>query len=863
MRAPMALTSGTKLGPYEIQSQLGAGGMGEVYRARDTRLGREVALKILPESFARDADRLRRFEQETQAVAALNHQNILAIYDVGHHNATPFLVSELLEGESLRAVLDRGPLPQRKAIDYAVQVAKGLAAAHDKGIVHRDLKPDNLFVCRDGRVKILDFGLAKLAVKEPPEPDGATITSAHTAAGVVMGTASYMAPEQVRGESVDPRTDMFAFGAALYEMVSGRRAFRRDTAAETMTAILKDDVPEIADLEPPISPALDRIVRRCLEKSPDHRFQSAKDLAFALEAITQISGAKTGAQTPIPTALNHNRKIVYSAAAFFIAAAMLALGWWLGRGGGSASIPEYQQLTFRSGYLGNARFTPDGSIVYNATWEGGQNQLYMVRTDEVGSRELQIKDAELLSISKTGELAVRLNTDNRGGYLRSGTLARVPLSGGSPREVLANVQDADWAVDGQNMAVVRFVPETFHWRLEYPVGKVLFDTINWISTPKISPDGKQIAFADHENPDGDDEGSVAVIDLGGHERKLSSGWSALEGVAWSPTGDEIWFSASNSGSAQNLRAVTLAGKLRTIANVPGGMWLQDLRNGVALTITHQQRLNIRALPPGANEERDLSWLGWSYLRDISRDGTKVLFEEEAEGGGPNYTAYLRDIDGSPPVRMGEGEARAISPDKKWVITKPLKGDNLILVPTGAGEARQLTHDKITYGTVRFFPDGKQLLALGIEPGQGGRDYLISVTDGRSKPLTPEGVAGAALSPDGTKIAVRGPDGQLGVWPMDGSGLRPIPGVDSKFAVLGWAPDGASIYLFSSRNSDRAAKVYRVNPATGKMDFWKEFGGNLQSVGNSVGAPHFSADGRAYAYVYVQVLSQAYTVKGLK
>src|ERR1035438_9289173 len=522
MRAPMPLTSGTKLGPYEIQSQVGAGGMGEVYRARDTRLGREVALKILPESFASDADRLRRFEQETQAVAALNHQNILAIYDVGHHNATPFLVSELLEGESLRALLDRGPLPQRKAIDYAVQVAKGLAAAHDKGIVHRDLKPDNLFVCRDGRVKILDFGLAKLAVKETPGPDGATITSAHTAAGVVMGTASYMAPEQVRGESVDPRTDMFAFGAVLYEMVSGRRAFRRDTAAETMTAILKDDVPEIADLEPPISPALDRIVRRCLEKSPDQRFQSAKDLAFALEAITQISGAKTGAQTPIPTAVpSHHRKITFSAAAFFIAAAMLALGWWLGRGSGSAPIAEYQQLTFRSGYLGNARFTPDGSIVYNATWEGGQNQLYMVRTDEVGSRELQIKDAELLSISKTGELAVRLNTDNRGGYLRSGTLARVPLSGGSPREVLANVQDADWAVDGQNMAVVRFVPETFHWRLEYPVGKVLFDTINWISTPKISPDGKLIAFADHENPDGDDEGSVAVIDLDGHERKLS------------------------------------------------------------------------------------------------------------------------------------------------------------------------------------------------------------------------------------------------------------------------------------------------------------------------------------------------------
>jgi serine/threonine protein kinase/Tol biopolymer transport system component len=860
----MPLTSGTKLGPYEIQSQLGAGGMGEVYLARDTRLSRKVALKILPESFALDADRLRRFEQETQAVAALNHPNILAIYDVGQHNGAPFLVSELLEGEPLRAVLDRGPLPQRKAIDYAVQIAKGLAAAHDKGIVHRDLKPDNLFICRDGRVKILDFGLAKLAVKELPEPDGATMTSAHTAAGVVMGTASYMAPEQVRGESVDARTDMFAFGAVLYEMVSGRRAFRRDTAAETMTAILKEDVPEIADLEPPISPALDRIVRRCLEKSPDHRFQSAKDLAFALEAITQTSGPKTGAQSPIHAAApSHGRKIAFSAAALVLAAAMLGLGWWFGRGSGSASIPDYQQITFRSGYLGNARFTPDGSIVYSATWEGGPDQLYMARTTEVGSRELQIKDAELLSISKTGELAVRLNSDNFGGYKRSGTLARIPLSGGSPREVLDNVQDADWAADGQNLAVVRFVPETSHWRLEFPVGKVLFDSINWISNPKISPDGHRVAFADHENPDGDDEGSVAVIGLDGQEKKLSSGWTSLEGVLWSPAGDDIWFSASNSGSAQSLRAVTLGGKLRTIANVPGGMWLQDLRNGVALMITHQQRLNIRALPPGAKEERDLSWLGWSYLRDISRDGTKVLFEEEAEGGGPNYTAYLRDTDGSPPVRMSEGEARAVSPDNKWVITKHLKEDDLILVPTGAGEVRQVTHDKISYSTVRFLPDGKQLLAAGFEPGHGGRDYLINLSDGSSKPITPEGVVGVVLSQDGRKIAVRGPDGKLAVWPMDGTGLQPIPGVDPKYAVLGWTPDGTSLYLFSSRASDKAAKVYRVNPATGKMDFWKEFGGNLQSVGNSVGAPHFSADGKAYAYVYVQVLSQAYTVKGLR
>ena len=280
----MSLTPGTKLGPYEIVSPLGAGGMGEVYRARDTRLGRDVALKILPDSFAREPERLHRFEQEARAVAALNHANILAIHDIGEQGGSPFLVSELLEGESLRAVLDRGALPQRKTIEYGVQIAHGLAAAHEKAIVHRDLKPENVFVTKDGNIKILDFGLAKLVRKKSDGLDGATLTSSPTVAGVVMGTAGYMAPEQVRGEDVDARTDIFAFGAVLYEMLSGRRAFGRDTAAETMTAVLKEDPPELADPGHVISPALDRTVRRCLEKSPAQRFQSARDLSFALGA---------------------------------------------------------------------------------------------------------------------------------------------------------------------------------------------------------------------------------------------------------------------------------------------------------------------------------------------------------------------------------------------------------------------------------------------------------------------------------------------------------------------------------------------------------------------------------------------------
>lgn len=840
--------------------------MGEVYRARDPRLGRDVALKILPESFARDGDRLRRFEQEEQAVAALNHPNIVAIFDVGHRNGAPFLVSELLEGESLRAILDGGPLPQRKVVDYAVQIANGLAAAHDKGIVHRDLKPDNVFVCRDGRVKILDFGLAKLASKGGAEPDGLTMTSSQTAAGAVLGTASYMAPEQVRGGSVDARTDMFAFGALLFEMVSGKRAFQRNTTAETMTAILNDDLPEITEVQTSVAPAMDRIIRRCLEKDPEKRFQSAKDLAFGLEALSQISTASPSAASAIEetTKAAFSRRLLAIFAAIASAGAALGLGWWIGRSTAATLPPEYQQVTFRTGSVGNARFAPDGSIVYSASWEDGVRQVYLSRTDDNGATPLGLKNAELLAVSKKGELAVALNQLGLGGYARAGTLARVPLSGGTPREVLDNVQDADWAADGENLAVVRFVPENFHWRLEYPVGKVLFDSINWISHPKISPDGRWVAFADHENPIGDDQGSVAVIGADGHERKLSSGWSSLEGLEWSASGDEIWFAASNSGAANNLRGVTLAGKLRNITNVPGGMWLEDVQNSSTLMIVHQQRVSIRGIGPREKQEHELGWLGWSELRDISRDGSKILFEEEAEGGGPNYTVFLRDTDGSPPMKIGEGVGGAISPDNKWVITRPLKVGALSLVPTGAGESRQLTHDNVSYSEVRFLPDGKRLIATGIEAGHGARDYLIDVNRGSAKPLTPEGVVGVALSPDGHQVAVNGPDGNAGIWSLDENSMRPIPGLDSKYVIVGWTPDGTSLYVGSrQRWENAAAKVYRVNIATGKMEFWKEFGTNLPTGLAFVGSPRFSSNNGAYAYVYSQVLSEAYVVKGLK
>ena len=841
--------------------------MGEVYRAHDARLDRTVAIKILPTSFATDHERLQRFAQEARAAAALNHPNILSIFDIGDDQGTPYVVSELLEGETLRARLQKAPIPLRKAINYALQFAHGLAAAHGKGIVHRDLKPENLFLTNDDRLKILDFGLAKM-VRQPDageKGDAMTVQMA-TEAGMVLGTVGYMSPEQVRGKPAVPESDIFAFGAILYEMVSGKRAFHRDSAADTMSAILHEEPADLTETARNVPSGLERIVRHCLEKNPAQRFHSAGDLAFDLEAMADITSSKSGLQAAAQQVRQHDsrRKLAIGALAIGLAAAMLGAGWWLGHGGGNAPPPEYQQITFQTGSIGNARFTPDGGVVYQASWDGGQGQLYLARTGEYGSRELGLKDAELLAISKSGELAVRLDSVGGSGYARWGTLARVPLSGGTPREVLENVQDADWSPSGDNLAVVRFVPENRHWRLEYPIGKVLLDGINWISNPKISSDGKWVAFADHENSIGDDQGSLAVIGSDGKERKLSSGWLSIEGIAWSPAGDEVWFTGTRSGSSENLRGVTLSGKMRDITNVPGGMWLQDVRNGLALTIAHQQRIGIRGIAPGGAEEHNLGWFGWSIPRDFSRDGKKVLFEEEGEGGGPNYTVFVRDTDGSPPVRIGEGRAEAISPDNKWVITQPLQQGALQVVPTGAGEARQLTHDNVRYTRLRYLPDGKHLLAVGIEAGHGGRDYLIDVSNGNAKPITPEGTTGTHLSPDGRSVLVIDSQGKWGVWSLDSNSMQSIPDLDSnKYYVTGWTPDGSSVYALSSLQKETSAKVYRVNVATGKMEYWKTFGDHIASGVTAVSGPQFSSDGRAYVYIYVQLLSEAFVVKGLK
>src|SRR5215472_15144185 len=405
----MALTSGTRLGPYEILAPIGAGGMGEVYRARDERLKRDVAIKVLPASYSQDADRLRRFEQEAQAAGALNHPNITAVHDLGSHEGAPYIVTELLEGETLRTRLSGGAIPVRKAVDYSVQLAKGLAAAHEKGIVHRDLKPENIFLTNDGRVKILDFGLAKLTQPEGQLAGQTNLPTApaNTEPGVVMGTLGYMSPEQVKGKPADQRSDIFSFGAILYEMLSGSRAFHRDSAAETMSAILREEPPDLSATNRNVQPGLERIVRHCLEKNPEERFYSARDIAFDLEALSATSGVPAAASA---AGVSKRRQLLPGLVLAAIVAA-LAIGYLVGKGRGTGAPPRFRQLTFRRGTVWSARFGSDGkTILYSASWEGEPTAMFVCSPESPESRPLGIPGADVLAVSATGDMAVSLES---------------------------------------------------------------------------------------------------------------------------------------------------------------------------------------------------------------------------------------------------------------------------------------------------------------------------------------------------------------------------------------------------------------------------------------------------------------------
>jgi len=861
----MSLAPGSRLGPYEILTAIGAGGMGEVYRARDTKLSRDVAIKVLPEALARDQAALSRFEREAQAVAALSHPNILAIYDFGSAQGVTYAVSELLDGETLRARLAAGALPARKAIEYGVHVVRGIAAAHERGIIHRDLKPENIFLTRDGVVKILDFGLAKAAVTPAATP-AETQLAADTTPGTVLGTVGYMSPEQVRGLAVDHRTDIFSFGAILYEMLTGRRAFHGGSPVETMNAILKEDPPEFAEVNPTLPSSLDRIVRRCLEKSPNDRFHSAHDLAIALEAMSGTSthsAASIAAGAIVPAPPRWRAPLLIAAGLLGVGVAAFLAGRMMA-GASTSAAPEFQRLTYRRGPVFSAHLAPDGTtIVYSAAWNGNPLQLYSTRAESPESLQLPYANADVVSISSKGELAIVSNRRTVRDYARPGTLARAPLSGGASRDVLEDVQDADWLPDGSNLVVTHVLNRNY--QLEFPIGKIVYQTGGWISHPRVSPDGQRVAFLDHPIL-GDDRGFAAVIDASGVKTTLSPEYESAQGLAWSPSGREVWFTGATKGTARSLQAATLDGRVRTVLRVPANLSLEDVAKDGSVLLAHDNgRRGMMALPPGATKERDLSWLDWSQPMALSTDGGTLLFSEEGDGGGPGYSVYLRKVDGSAAVRLGGGEAIDLSADGKWVIAQRLNPApaQLWLMPTGAGEARALTSDDITHLGGAFMPDGKRFIFVGFQPNRPSRTFVQSVGGGAATPVTPEGVAGTLVTPDGSKVLARGADGQRAFFPIDGGAPETIRGLDPADGAVRFTADGRALFV-RRLGADGVVQISRLDFTTGAKTPVRQISPLAESIGTGgIGPIVMTPDASAYVFGYGVTLSDLYLVKGLK
>jgi len=859
----MQLEAGARIASYEIVAPLGAGGMGEVYRARDARLGREVAIKLLPPGVTTNADRLQRFEQEARAAGMLNHPNLLTVFELGMHDGAPYIVTELLEGETLRARLEGGAaLAPRKAIEIAVQIANGLAAAHEKGIVHRDLKPDNLFLTRDGRVKILDFGLAKL-INAPATPQESTMKMQHTAPGTVMGTAGYMAPEQVRGDEVDHRTDIFAFGAILYEMLAGRRAFARNSSVETMNAILKDDPPELSASGRIIPPALQKIVDHCLEKNPAARFQSAKDVAFHLETITST---ESGAARSLGRAPRARSGAILTAAA--IAFALIAAGAaWIAIRRAKPEQPSIHQLTYRRGTVRSARFAPDGqTVVFGAAWDGGPIRMFQTRINELESAAVPLPDGDVLSIAPSGEMAISLGRRFEA-WTSYGTLATASLLGGASRPLLEHVNCADYSPDGKEMAVVRRAGNTDV--LEWPLGKKLLDTRGYFSHVRIAPDGERVAFLDHPFF-GDNRGDVVVIDRSGKKSVLVRDWSSVEGMAWSADGSEVWFTGDRDGSVGviELYGVDLKGKLRNVWYVPTNLTLLDIsRGGRVLVTSGGLSGSIYGMRPSDVHERDLTFLTWANADALSPRGDAIVATSYGAGAGQYYSTYLRQFDGTY-ERLGEGQAQGISPDGKWVAAVRLSDPpKLLLHPVGAGTTRVIDTKGFRLMHADWLPDGR----LGIAAPQAGGGTQFAIVDpasGDVQPITISGsdtlaVGGFAATPDGKSFFVRKlGTSEIVLLPLSGGAPRPSAIVlkSDDDAMAGWAADGQ---LYVAHPDPPLFHIDKCDLVSGACAHVRDV--PMPDPIGSLGHPHVmvTPDAKTYVTSATRILNDLFVVEGLR
>jgi len=845
--------------------------MGEVYRAHDSRLRRDVAIKVLPSAVSGDSERLRRFEQEARAAAALNHPNILTVHEIGRHDGQPYVASELLEGQTLRSILRAGALPLKKTVDYAIQLASGLAAAHDKGIVHRDVKPENLIVTADARLKILDFGLAKLT--ESVSSASQETWAVDTVPGVVLGTAGYMSPEQVRGQPVDHRTDIFAFGCVLYEMLSGRRPFKGDTPAETMAAILNAEPDPPSSANSAVPRAFDRIVQRCLNKDAAQRFQSARDIAFSIEAMSgpqsdlQITGANAGAG-----AGRSNRRRVGALAAAGVA--LIVAGSIVGRlfVPPALASPRVTRLTFERGGVSTARFTGDGNtVVYAAAWGGEPTRVFQTRLGASESSPVQLPDAELLAISPVGELAIATGSGSRLGRVANGTLARAPLVGGTLRDVLDDISAADWSHDGAQLAVVRRLNGTD--RLEYPIGTVRFETTGYVDNPRISPAGDAIAFLHHPEY-GKGGGQVTLVTFGQESKRLGHRWNYADGLAWSPDGREVWFTAGEAAwsSDASIWGVTRDGVVRKIWSVPLGLTLHDVaQDGRALLTGNTTRNYIGWFSPGATVERDASWFSLSAIQDLSPDGTSLLLTRQDEGAGPNRQVGLRRVDPSTAVQLGAGIGIGFSPDGKWALARLLDNrTKLVMLPTGAGESREIAAAGLKYTNAGWFPDGKRIVFVAQNEGEPQAAYVQDVTGGTPRRIATAvsfatgGAASLRVSPDGQWFTGPQTDGPPVLLPIGGGEPRHLPGLTAEDRPINWGADGRTIFIERGVPAKRwAVSIVRYDLATSQTTPVRQIELSDTAGMSERAWCQITPDGRVVVYVVNRHLTDLYVVEGLK
>ena len=873
----MSLAQGSTLGPYRIAGFLGSGGMGEVYRARDSRLGREVAIKVLLDESARDARRVRRFEQEARAASALNHPNIVVIYEFGewqangHDEPIQCIAMEIVNGRSLGSLLVEGRLGVRRCLDLVAPLADGLASAHEMGIIHRDLKPSNIVITPEGHPKILDFGIAKF--HEPADGyDESTRMETATGPRAIIGSTGYMSPEQARGRAATPASDQFSLGCVLYEMLTGRRAFPQPDPIENQAAIIREDPPPVEESTPGIPLPLRWIVARCLAKEPRERFACSRDLARALQTLRDhVAEMESGGPNGGPS--RGWRRLAPAAVGAVALAAAGAAGMWLFATLHPAPGPEFRTLTFRRGLVSRALYAPGtGAILYAAAWEGQPARTYQTLAESSGlGRALDAETQFPLAYSGDGSEVLVLRGPFSSAISLLGTLAWWPALGGKPRDILEGAGWADWASRSRLLAVVRDLGAERVLEIrntDRGVVRTVFRSPGGLSHVRISPDEKTVAFIKHPTLV-DADGAVWAVGLdGSRPRALTPHLARCLGLDWNSRTGELWFSGTRATTTDtSVWAVDLSGSLRSLYTLPGYFVLQSVRPSggpqedrcLLLSFGDVTTLTVRR-DGGAPE--DHSWFSWTIVTDLSEDRRSLLFYDRGASDA-SFGTWVRALAGGDAVRLAEGVPSRFSPDGQSIVTvlrDAGRPPQLALVPVGAGTRRQLTDSKASHQWPAF---AGPHTVIFVRSEEGASEVWRMETDGTGAlSLGATGCDLPAADPAGRRfVCVYGAEGrQLRVFPMvkgEGRRLYELPS-GTRIKYVRW--DSAGHRVFAVTESRLALSLDATSGRVLSQETLPLAGAGPYDKLNGAA---FSDDAKVQAYSVAVRSSTLYQLTGLR